>query len=110
MIFTASVEEYADLILNHLDPNNNIITKRFYRKDTVLINNEYTVKDLLKIERDLSKIIIVDNLPDNFKHQPDNGIFIDSWYGEENDQCLKDLIPILKNIVRSECTDVRSYL
>ena len=85
MIFTASVEEYADLILNHLDPNNNIITKRFYRKDTVLINNEYTVKDLLKIERDLSKIIIVDNLPDNFKHQPDNGIFIDSWYGEEND-------------------------
>lgn len=68
MIFTASVEEYADLILNHLDPNNTIISKRFYRKDTDLINNEYTVKDLLKIDRDLRKIIIIDNLPDNFKH------------------------------------------
>ena len=68
MIFTASVEEYADLILNHLDPNNTIISKRFYRKDTVLINNEYTVKDLLKIDRDLSKIVIIDNIPDNFKH------------------------------------------
>lgn len=68
MIFTASVEEYADLILDHLDPKNTIISKRFYRKDTDLINNEYTVKDLLKIDRDLSKIIIIDNLPDNFKH------------------------------------------
>lgn len=68
MIFTASVEEYADLILNHLDPNNKIISKRFYRKDTDLINNEYTVKDLLKIDRDLRKIIIIDNLPENFKH------------------------------------------
>ena len=65
MIFTASVEEYADLILNHLDPNNTIISKRFYRKDTVLINNEYTVKDLLKIDRDLNAAINLKNAEDD---------------------------------------------
>jgi len=37
--------------------------------------NSY-VKDISKIGRDLNKTIIVDNMAENFKLQPDNGIYI----------------------------------
>lgn len=67
MIFTAALKEYADVIIDHLDPEKKIIKERFYRKDTMFVNNEYSVKDLTKISTDLSKIIIIDNLPENFK-------------------------------------------
>jgi CTD small phosphatase-like protein 2 len=55
-------------------------------------------KDLSKLGRDPRKIIIVDNLAENFQLQPDNGIFIQSWYGEPDDTALFDLAPLLKGL------------
>ena len=77
----------------------------------MFINNEYSVKDLTKIDKDLSKIIIIDNLPENFQKQSENGIFIKSWYNnDENDKALLKLIPILKDLIDSGESDVRTYL
>ena len=57
-------------------------------------------KDISKIGRDLNKIIIIDNLPQNFRLQTNNGIFIKSFFGEDiEDNSLIDLIPILKGII-----------
>lgn len=39
------------------------------------------VKDLEKIESPIEDIIIVDNLPSNFRKQVENGIVVKSWYG-----------------------------
>jgi len=33
-------------------------------------------------------MIIVDNIPENFALQPDNGIFIKSWFSDSNDNAL----------------------
>ena len=49
-----------------------------------------------KLGRDLSRVIIIDNLADNFQNQPENGIFIQSWYGEPDDKALYYLAPLLK--------------
>ena len=57
------------------------------------------LKDLSKIGRPIEKTIIVDNIADNFLLQKDNGIFIRSWYDDPYDTELKDLIPLLKQIV-----------
>ncbi len=51
-----------------------------------------------KIGRDLSKVIIVDNVSDNFRLQPDNGICIKSWFTDPRDTALRDLIPLLKEL------------
>lgn len=53
------------------------------------------MKDLSKIGRDLSKCIIIDNVSDNFCLQPDNGIFIKTWYDDMSDTDLFDMIPLL---------------
>lgn len=45
--------------------------------------------------RDLTRTIIVDNIPSNFKLQPRNGIYITTWTGEEEDCCLLNLMPVL---------------
>jgi TFIIF-interacting CTD phosphatase-like protein len=68
------------------------------------------LKDLSKIGRPLEKTIIVDNIADNFHLQKDNGIFIRSWYDDPYDTELKDLIPLLKQIVLLQIPDVRKCL
>ncbi len=40
--------------------------------------------------------MIIDNLPENFKLHSENGIYIQSWFGEDDDRALFDLIPLLK--------------
>ena len=55
-------------------------------------------KDLSIITKDLSKIVIIDNMKENFKKQKNNGILISSWYSNRSDNVLRILIPILKKI------------
>ena len=68
------------------------------------------MKDLSRIGRDLSKTIIVDNVAENFQLQPDNGIFIKSWFDDMNDTALYELAPLLKQIVKKQVPDVRDAL
>jgi CTD small phosphatase-like protein 2 len=52
------------------------------------------------IGRDLTKILIIDNMPQNFRLQKENGIFIKSFFGEDQDDtALLELIPILTGIL-----------
>lgn len=69
----------------------------------------YFIKDLRKLGRPLSKTIIVDNTPQNFSLQPENGIAIKSWNGEANDTELLGLSNYLKQ-VRLLNVDVRLAL
>ena len=109
IIFTASRKDYADTILDYLDPENEIFIERYYREDLKEGDNCF-IKDLDILKRDISKIIIIDNLPDNFKKQKDNGIFINSWYNDSKDVALLNLIPVLFEIVEKEVEDVRLFL
>lgn len=72
-----------------------MISHRLYRQHTRPEQNVF-VKDLSLIGRDVSKCIIIDNNAENFQKQPENGIFIKSWYGDQNDLALFKLTPILK--------------
>lgn len=56
-------------------------------------------------------MIIVDNMPQNFKLQKDNGILIKTFYGEDqNDKALLELIPILTDIGKNPNRDIRVSL
>lgn len=89
------MKEYADPIIDKLDPLNKLISKRLYR-DSCALKGNFLVKDLLTITSDLSKIVIVDNIADNFVNQPENGIVIKSWLkGDNEDTELIKLSKIL---------------
>ena len=104
-IFTASVANYADPLIDLLDGNKYGFYKLF--REHCTYNGNY-VKDLSRLGRDLKDCIIVDNLPKSYANQPDNGLPIVSWYDDENDKELELLFPIL--IMLSEVKDVRSYI
>ena len=48
---------------------------RLYIQHTIIIDNDF-VKNLTRIGRALDKIVIVDNMPKNFRLQKENGINI----------------------------------
>ena len=95
--------------MNIIQRNVNYFDFVFYREHCILIGNDY-IKDLTRIGRSLDSTIIVDNLPQSFKLQKENGIFIKSfWAQDPNDKALYYLIPILINIALEEI-DVRDGL
>ena len=58
------------------------------------------MKDLFILGRDLNRTIIVDNMKQNYKNQPNNGITIRPFWGKDvEDTALVDLLDILKKIV-----------
>ena len=109
IIFTAATKEYADPILDAIESNKLYFDYRLYRQHTIVYNNDF-IKDLSKLGRDLSKVIIVDNMPQNFRLQKENGIFIKAFWGEDNyDTALYDLGIILEKIAL-EYKDLRKGL
>ena len=109
VIFTAALKDYADSILDILDPNKILINYRLYRHHTSLSGITFC-KDLSKIGRDLSRTLIIDNLADNFKLQPSNGILIGTWIDDMKDTQLNDLGKILKILVSKKPNDVRPII
>lgn len=58
----------------------------------------------------MEKTIIVDNLAENFILQKDNGIFIQTWLEDPSDTQLRDMIPLLTQLVVKRVLDVRVTL
>lgn len=64
-IFTASERIYAEQLLDILDPEGKLISRRAYRESCTFSNGSYT-KDLTVLGIDLAKVAIVDNCPQVF--------------------------------------------
>jgi len=108
VIFTAGVQDYADWILNQL-PGTQHLSYRLYRHHCVTYEKGF-FKDLSKIGRDLSRTIIVDNNPENFRPHIENGIFIKTWIDDEKDRALPEIQGLLKQIAMKKVKDVRKAL
>ena len=108
ILFTEASEAYTELIMEAFNKKK-YFDYKLYRHHTIIIGQDF-VKDLQRIGRPLDKIIIIDNIAQNFRMQKANGINIKSFFGEDqNDQALIDLIPILINIAKDNI-DTRNGL
>ena len=100
IIFTSATEAYANSVIEAIEKEKKYFDFIFYRQHTIIIGNEF-VKDLTRIGRPLNSTIIVDNMPQNFRFQKENGICVKPFWGQDtNDKTLYNLIPILIDIAK----------
>ncbi|THV08610.1 NIF-domain-containing protein [Dendrothele bispora CBS 962.96] len=104
VIFTASMQEYADPVIDWLDAGRGILVHRLFRD---LPNGSYT-KDLTIIEPDLARVCLIDNSPVSYRVNEANGIPIEGWTHDPSDEALLDLLPVLDSLRFT--SDVRRVL
>ena len=95
-------------ILDALDPNGYIMY-RLVRDATHFIDGHH-VKALDHLNRDLSKVIVIDWNSDSVKMHPRNTLLIPRWSGNDNDTTLIDLAAFLKMLATNKVEDVREVL
>ena len=108
VIFTAACKEYADQILDVLDPNKEFIHHRLYREscqecqtNSDIQDAKVYVKDLRVLGRDLSKVVLLDNSLFCLAFQPDSGIVVNPYKGDKDDDELIQLLDTLTWLERS---------
>ncbi|KFM27980.1 CTD small phosphatase-like protein 2 [Auxenochlorella protothecoides] len=104
VVFTASQAVYAEQLLDVVDPGRTLIRHRVFRDACVQWEGNY-LKDLTVLGRDLAHTLIVDNSPQAFGFQLDNGVPIESWYDDDEDEELLRLLPFLESVAHVD--DVR---
>lgn len=107
VIFTASVQAYADPMIDWLERERKYFHRRLYRQHCTSTPSGY-VKDLSKVETDLSKVIIIDNSPISYSMHEHNAISVEGWISDPSDHSLLHLVPLLQALRYT--TDVRSLL
>jgi CTD small phosphatase-like protein 2 len=96
-VFTASHQSYADVVLDYLDPNRELIEYRLYRDSCIKTEEGVYIKDLRIIKnRNLKDVVIVDNAVYSFGYQLNNGIPILPFYDDKSDEEMLHLIYYLK--------------
>ncbi|CZR55369.1 related to mitochondrial translocase protein [Phialocephala subalpina] len=108
VIFTSQPWGMAEPVIRKLDPYH-IVTWPLFREATLYENGEY-VKDLSYLNRDLSKVIIIDTKAEHVKKQPENAIILKPWEGDPKDKELVALIPFLEYIHTMAYSDVRKAI
>ncbi|CAF97687.1 unnamed protein product [Tetraodon nigroviridis] len=129
VLFTASLAKYADPVADLLDQWG-VFRARLFRESCVFHRGNY-VKDLSRLGRKLSNVIIVDNSPASYIFHPENavslsmvawnqtfsvrpndlwGFFsapspqvpVQSWFDDMNDTELLDLLPFFEGLSKEE--------
>ncbi|EPR60901.1 Dullard family phosphatase domain-containing protein [Toxoplasma gondii GT1] len=93
VIFTASLQTYADPLIDLLDPKG-LCPYRLFRSSCSHWKGLW-IKDLENLGRDLRRVILVDNSPSAYLLQPWNALPIKSWFFNMADRELDDLTSIL---------------
>ena len=106
--FTNGAKSYSDSIIKQIEARNKYFDYNLYREHSLLCGKEF-IKDISRIGRDMKKIIIVDNIPNNYRTHPENGIQIASYFGEysKNDTVLFELKKLLIMFHKLEYEDLR---
>jgi CTD nuclear envelope phosphatase 1 len=98
VVFTASMQEYADPVIDWLDAGRGILARRLFRESCTQLPNGSYIKDLSVVERDLSRVCLIDNSPVSYRGNEANGIPIEGWTHDPLDEALLDLLPILDSL------------
>ncbi|KAL9654310.1 hypothetical protein ABK040_010341 [Willaertia magna] len=93
LVFTAALPSYANAIIENIDPESKYFSSVLYRHHCNMNDGTYVYgKNLNLLGRDLLKTIIIDDGVLNFHLNPNNGMLIKRFVGDEDDRVLLDVI------------------
>jgi len=104
VVFTASLAKYAGPLLDLLDTHK-VIDHRLYRESCTSYGGIF-VKDLFRMGRPLTHLIIIDNSPHSYIFNPENALPCLSWFDDQSDNELLDLLVVLKRLAHSKVDNV----
>ncbi|KAL6198263.1 hypothetical protein ACLB2K_028055 [Fragaria x ananassa] len=102
VVFTAGLREYASLVLDRLD-RKRVISHRLYRESCKEVDGKF-VKDLSGLGRDLRRVVIVDDNPNSYSLQPENGVPVRPFLDDMADRELGKLVEFFEG---EQCEDMR---
>ncbi|MBN3310002.1 TIM50 translocase, partial [Amia calva] len=108
VIFTSETGLTAFPLIDSIDPQG-FVMYRLFRDATRYVEGHH-IKDVSCLNRDTSKVIVVDCKKEAFTLQPFNGLALQKWDGNSEDRTLYDLAAFLKTIALSGVDDVRTVL
>lgn len=110
VLYTPSNEGLADPVVTNLDKHA-CIMHRLYQSETYYKNGVH-LKDLSKLNRNLNKIIMLDDNPDEIHNTPHNVIKVKPYNDpmDQDDKTLENLIPFLVEIAREGYDDIPELL
>jgi len=108
VVFTASLAQYADPVIDLLDIHK-VVDWRLFRESCTPFKGAY-VKDMGRMGRDISTIMILDNSPHSYLFNRENAIPCETWYNDTTDRELNEIIPLLERLADPGVTDVRKEL
>ncbi|VDM53962.1 unnamed protein product [Angiostrongylus costaricensis] len=108
VIYTSESMMTAHPVVDSFDPKQRIMY-RLYRDCTKYMHGQH-VKDLSKLNRDLSKVIFIDVDAKAAQLNPENVLLVPEWKGNMDDTSLVDLAELLKTVHLSDVEDVRPTL
>lgn len=95
VVYTADQGMTVFPILDALDPNG-FIMYRLVRDATHFVDGHH-VKNLDNLNRDLSKVIVIDWDANSTKMHPDNTFNVARWQGNDDDSSLLEIMSFLKS-------------
>ncbi|NXA56937.1 CTL2B protein, partial [Nothocercus julius] len=104
LVFTTAKREFAEKVLEVLDPGRRLIRRCLSQRDCLCARGCYW-KDLALLRRDLARTVALDHAVQGLSSQAANWIPVPSWQGDPGDEELLHLLPLLGWL----CQVVRSW-
>jgi import inner membrane translocase subunit TIM50 len=110
VLYSPSLEGVADPVVNTLDKSGAIM-HRLFREKTHFVNGTH-VKDLGRLNRNLNRIVVLDDDPAAVQLNPGNLIRVKPYLDatDREDQTLARITPLLIEIAREGYNDVPAVL
>mmetsp|Transcript_19138 Transcript_19138/g.31874 ORF Transcript_19138/g.31874 Transcript_19138/m.31874 type:complete len:399 (+) Transcript_19138:78-1274(+) len=109
VLFTSGNAVFLEPFVRSLDPLN-IMPSRLYREATVYVDGDH-IKDLSHLNRDLSRVVVLDDELKSCAYQPDNLVQVKPFTNPmERDTELFDIIPFLEDLCERDVPDVRAEI
>ncbi|KAJ1894475.1 mitochondrial inner membrane protein required for protein import [Kickxella alabastrina] len=108
VVFSTQPSHSGMTVMERLDPLE-YAPYRLYKDHMRNIDGK-NYKDLSTINRDMSRVIMIDISPEAFTMQPDNGLLARPFRGEPSDNWISQITEFLEYIHMMEPKDVRPWI